>query len=382
MLQQSAMPAFRVPFYQELAARPGIDLEVLYGTMAIPNIEAPGVKTEHRDLRKLPGDLTWDWAHMKKLRPGAYDAVSMSWNVRFLTMLPAIARAKRAGIGVVLWGHGYSKREGGAGGAMRAKTRLRAAEMADAVVLYTRTIADKYINEYGLPAEKVFAAQNCIPQGPVQAAREKVLSDPAILERFRAEQGLGEGPVFLFVSRLYEDNGVPLLLDAAARLAPDFPDLKVVVIGKGPDMEPLNAKAAAAGLGERAMFLGAIYEEDTLAKWFLSSTAFCYPKNIGLSILHAMGYGLPVVTSDDIGSQNPEIEALVDGENGLLYEHGSVEALAETLRRLAVDGGLRDRLSREAHRTATEVYTVKAMADGMEAALRYAAGKARERRAR
>ena len=37
----------------------------------------------------------------------------------------------------------------------------------------------------------------------------------------------------------------------------------------------------------------------------------CYPVNIGLSLLHAFGFGLPVVTGNDIGSHNPGIETLL-----------------------------------------------------------------------
>lgn len=133
-------------------------------------------------------------------------------------------------------------------------------------------------------------------------------------------------------------------------------------------------------MADRVIFPGAIYDEQELAPWFLSATLFCYPQNIGLSILHAMGYGLPVVTSDRVDNQNPEITALDHGRNGLLYTHADLDALARALDTIVSDPGLRERMSRAAHETATTTFTIKNMADGMEAALRYAAGKARARR--
>lgn len=95
-----------------------------------------------------------------------------------------------------------------------------------------------------------------------------------------------------------------------------------------------------------------------------------------------MGYGLPVVTSDRIETQNPEIEALEHERNGLTYTHGSLDALVEALRRLFTDKPLRERLSAHAHQTATQKYSITRMADGLENALRFAAERARERRAK
>jgi glycosyltransferase involved in cell wall biosynthesis len=90
-----------------------------------------------------------------------------------------------------------------------------------------------------------------------------------------------------------------------------------------------------------------------------------------LSLLHAFGYGLPVVTSDAVGEQNPEIEALRDGENGLLYADGDVEALRGALGRLLGDAELRRSLSGAALRAVSEAFTVQKMVDGFEAAVRY-----------
>ena len=66
-----------------------------------------------------------------------------------------------------------------------------------------------------------------------------------------------------------------------------------------PETVPEGA-SAAPGADSRAAALdlvgdlGSIYDEIELAPWFLTADAFVYPENIGLSILHAFGYGLPV----------------------------------------------------------------------------------------
>ena len=110
------------------------------------------------------------------------------------------------------------------------------------------------------------------------------------------------------------------------------------------------------------------------------STAFCYPANIGLSILHGMGYGLPVVTSDKVESQNPEIEALRDGENGFLYRDGDIDDLTAKLEVLLTDSATQNRMSAAAHATATERFSLANMVDGYVDAVRFAAWRAKNRR--
>lgn len=378
LMQQAAMPAFRVPYYRSLANRGTIDLTVLYGTIDLPNVEPEGFKSRHRLMKKLPAGLRYDADHMALIRSEPWDALSMAWNTRFLGLFPGIRLAKKRGMGVVLWGHGYSKSEG----AFRRWLRDRAGRMADAVVLYSRVVADDLVAR-GFPKEKVFVALNSLDPVPIQEAREKCLADRPALEAFQREHGLrddsGKHPVIIYVSRLDPNNRVPMLIEATKQLLGEFPNLRTVVIGKGPDLENVRATADRLGLGDHVICTGAVYGEDNIAPWFCSADAFCYPANIGLSILHAMNHALPVVTSDHTESQNPEIEALRDGENGLLYTHGSVDDLANTLSTLLRDEDLRQRLGAEGHRTATQEYSTDRMADGMEAALLYASECANER---
>jgi glycosyltransferase involved in cell wall biosynthesis len=150
----------------------------------------------------------------------------------------------------------------------------------------------------------------------------------------------------------------------------------MLVIGRGEaEQQKLEALAQSLGISERVRFIGAIYDEMQLAPWFLSSDVFCYPANIGLSLLHAFGYGLPVVTSDDLASQNPEIDALTSGDNGLLYQHGSVSALVQALRIIATNRELAARMSAEAIRTVEEEFSLPNMVAGMASAVRYCAGR-------
>ena len=63
-----------------------------------------------------------------------------------------------------------------------------------------------------------------------------------------------------------------------------------------PELPALQSIAEELDVEQYVRWLGSIYDEAQLAPWFLTADAFVYPGAIGLSVLHAMGYGLPVVT--------------------------------------------------------------------------------------
>jgi len=366
LMQQAALPKFRIPFYTELAARPTIDLDIIYGTSDLPNVTPPpGLSATNAPTLRIPGGFQWDREQRRRIKSRRYAVATCRWNTRILSLFPAMRLAKSNAMGVVLWGHGYSKDESPA----RAALRLKAARAADTVCFYTKQTAERYL-ELGIPESRVFVALNSLDQKPIQAARDACLAQPDELQRFKQQHRLDKGPVVLFVSRLFEPNRTDRLFHAAADLKPQFPHLRVIVIGSGPDEQRLKSIARDLDPDNTTItFTGAIYDEAQLAPWFCAASAFCYPQNIGLSILHAMGYALPIVTSDNIDTQNPEIAALQHNRNGLLYTHGSNDDLARTLRTLFTNHDLQQRLSRNAHRTATTQFNIETMATGMEHAI-------------
>lgn len=368
VLQQPALPHYRVPVFRKLAQRDGLELEVIYSdVVGLLNAPADGFKATHSVTRHLPGGMFWDSGQVRAVRRRA-DVAILSWNIRYLSLIPALLRARWRGVGTVLWGHGYSKNETN----LRLWVRRRVTRLATAVLFYNKLEAKRFVTAEG-EAENVFVAPNSLDQTAIRVASTSWASDAERLAQFRRLNDLDSRPTVLFVSRLERENRLEILLRASAMLVRDFPRLRVVVVGDGWGRPVAEEMARECGLEQMVRFLGPIYDEEEIAPWFLSADVFCYPANIGLSLLHAFGYGVPVVTSDRLEKQNPEIEALRPGDNGLLYSDGDPKALAHALAAVLGDAHLRERLSHGALETARHQYTVTTMVDGMEAAIRYAA---------
>lgn len=334
---QLIVPHYRLPVFNALARAPQIDLTVLAdatqpeGSLeSVPQLGS--FRFEHTPWRRRKG-FVFQPGMLAAVRSGRFDTVVIPWNTRIVHLFPTLAAARRRGVRTILFGHGFSKQESAA----RRWLRNQALRRADGALLYSQGAIDRLVDE-GFDPSSLFLALNAIDQAPIQTARDGWLADPSRLDRFRAEHGIHGRELAVFVSRLEPDKRIDLLLRAFVELRRRRPKARLALIGKGSDEATLRGLATSLGVVDGVTFTGALYDDAALAPWMLSAAAFAYPAAIGLSILHALGYGLPVVTSDDMASHNPEIEALVPGLNGVLYRDGDPVDFAAQLDRLMAGG--------------------------------------------
>ncbi len=144
-------------------------------------------------------------------------------------------------------------------------------------------------------------------------------------------------PLVAYVGRLAREKGVDDLLRAASLAVSRGSDLRVLVIGDGPERTNLERIAAALGLGDRVEWLGRVpqsqVERLTAAAWAVVAPSR-WAEPLGVAVIEAIVRGIPAVATAAGG----HLETVQDGKTGLLYPIGDVEALTERLQRVA-DGG-------------------------------------------
>jgi glycosyltransferase involved in cell wall biosynthesis len=339
---QPIVPRYRVPLFEALAREPGLDLEVwanLRGSLG----SIRGV--QHSDVFRLRHAWYAEWGGvvlqpmaMRAVRSG-FDGVVLSENVRSPAMFGALLRRRCP---VVLWGHGIGKNHERLG----RQLRLRSFGMADAGLLYGPT-AKAQLELSGIDPAKLFVAPNAVDQVPVEAARRAWLQ-PGRLRQFRDRHDLQDRPVLLYLARLEPDKLPLMAIDALVRVRSELPGAVLAIIGEGSQREAIAEHAVRCGVSDAVRLVGALFEESEIAPWALSASLLVHPGGIGLSMLHAFGFGLPVVTSDNPRIHGPEFECLRPESNGLTYRHGDVDDLARACTRIMSSAQLRERLSRGA----------------------------------
>lgn len=377
---QPALPQYRVPFFTELQrhAVDGVPIRVRvwcdYHHPLLPHSD-PGnsFETAHYPETQL-GPFLSQPAMLDAVRDPWPDVVVLSWNTRYIQLSPALAAARLRRRGLLLWGHGYSKRYS----YWKHRTRNLLGHLAHACVTYSEG-TQKRLTDEGLAPEKVFCAPNALDAAPLQKHREYWDCNPLELRHLQEQLGIDVGPVLLFVSRLESDKRVDLLLQSFSKLTSRDAAAQLVIVGGGTEFSPLQKLAEQLGIAPRTRFLGPIYDERILGGIFASSTVFVYPVAVGLSVLHALNYGVPVITSNNPECHNPEFDVLVQDHNSLLYRNEEVEDLTRQIERIINDHELHARLVAGALDSITgkQGRNLQTMANGMVTALTYAHRAAR-----
>lgn len=137
----------------------------------------------------------------------------------------------------------------------------------------------------------------------------------------------------LWVARLVENKRLDLLIDALTIAVGQGHDLTLTVVGDGPDSSPDVPHA----IQERTSFLGAIHDEEQLAQLFRSAQVVAIPASAGLTILHSLSYGTPVIVDDDPNLNGPEHDFVEPDFNGSTFEKGNPDRLAVELVRWTVE---------------------------------------------
>jgi glycosyltransferase involved in cell wall biosynthesis len=144
------------------------------------------------------------------------------------------------------------------------------------------------------------------------------------------------GPHMIFACRqLFPRKGIRFLIEAAAQLAPRFPDLKVVIAGDGFERPELLRLAESLGIADRVTFLGWVPNTD-LPPYYRAAAVSVIPsleEGFGIPAAEAMGCQTPVVASDAGGL--PEV--VEHGVTGLVVPRGDSSALATAIGALLAD---------------------------------------------
>ena len=131
------------------------------------------------------------------------------------------------------------------------------------------------------------------------------------------------------VARLGPQKGLHILIDAVAKVVPDRPDLRVVIVGDGPLRDALEAQAKTLGVSASINFVG-VKSGDAVREHLLDARAFVLPsfaEGLPVVLMEALALRRPVITTWIAG-----IPELVDGSVGWLSPPGDADALAIAIR--------------------------------------------------
>jgi PEP-CTERM/exosortase A-associated glycosyltransferase len=252
-----------------------------------------------------------------------------------LNALPALGIGRASGIPVVyevraFWedaaaDHGTA-REWGARYRLTRVLETRALQRADAVTTICEGLRRDML-ERGISADKITVIPNAVD---VSEFRFKSTPDAGLLEKY----GLTPGKTLGFAGSFYAYEGLDVLLQALPQVLRAVPQMRLLLVGGGPQDANLRSLVTQLGLDDVVHFTGRVPHEE-VDRYYSAMDLMVYPRIsrrltelvTPLKPLEAMAMG-KLVAASDIGGHR---ELIRDGHNGHLFRAGSPEALAQRL---------------------------------------------------
>ena len=296
---------------------------------AVPGGRLPGVG-EYALMRQIESRLLEVAA---RVRPNVLHAHSPVLNA-----MPALRVGERLGIPVVyevraFWEDAAVDHGSTTEGSLRYRLTRRIETHALRQAAHVFTICEGLRGDIvarGIATDKVTVIPNAVDIGSFEPGGQP---DAALQAQLR----LNGVTVLGFIGSFYAYEGLDLLMDALPGLLQRRPELRVLLVGGGPQDAALKTRAAALGVADRVVFTGRVPHAE-VQRYYDLIDVLVYPRHsmrltelvTPLKPLEAMAQGRLLVASDVGGHK----ELIRHGETGWLFRAGSAQALADAVDQL------------------------------------------------
>lgn len=200
------------------------------------------------------------------------------------------------------------------------KSLQRTIKEAQAVIVPSQATADDCY-EAGIDPERVHVIPHGVSVQEVSASQ---------IDLFRTAYGLSR-PYVLWTGTREPRKNLPGLLHAFSRIAGEFPQLDLVLVGPSGWGDDAVERQLIQAIGTSRVHVLGHLAQDTLQQAYAGARAFVFPsywEGFGLPVLEAMAHSVPVVTS--LGTSTAEVA----GDCGILVEPSDPDQIAAGLRRV------------------------------------------------
>ena len=278
---------------------------------------------------RMKGLVSMVWKHKeydKYLMVGTPMCVSL-W---LLCILLKMFRPKKK---IYFWTHGWYGKETFAERVIK-KNFLK---LADELFIYGNYAKNLLVKE-GFSADRMHVIHNSLSYDVQIMLRKQMKITSVYTEHFG-----NDFPVLIFIGRLTPVKQLHMLIQSVADLKKENKHYNLVFIGDGPMRADLEKKAGELSISENVWFYGACYDETINAELVYNADLCVAPGNVGLTAMHTLMFGCPVITHNDFRFQMPEFEAITSNKTGDFFERGNQKSLDNVISKwFQMNGNQRD----------------------------------------
>jgi len=331
---------YRIPIFQKLskdekynivfwASKKGTDEFLLTDTSGLDVVNTP---IRLISLPFLRNKLEWQPSAIKQILQSSIDIYIVLGNPNSISIWLCLFIAKFRNIPIFIWSHGYLKDERGIKGFIRKAFY----GLADKHLLYGNK-AKQIMIQKGFEEKNLTVIYNSLDYDKQKIFREKLNYKNRL--QTRKALNINENSITLIAIGRIMDK---LKLDQAIRALyiqkESGKDVSLIIVGDGPKKVDLIKLTNELGLIDKVYFYGACHDEEELSQLYNCADYSVVMGKVGLSAMHSLAYGIPMITNDNMDVHFPEIEAIVDNKTGFFFKENSIDDFVTKLSPIAYRG--------------------------------------------
>ena len=234
-------------------------------------------------------------------------------NPRYISTLFFILKVRLSGGKIAWWSHYRSS----SSKKWSMFLRLKLMKIANGIVFYTQDEVKKYLSITKQNKQiSVIGLNNGIDINPIKKVRKNYDASSRNME-------------ILFIGRTTDKSNFNILLEAFK--LPILKNMTLNIIGNDKSSSYFQEVQSDLGSRSKINWYGTLTNEEEISKIANKCQIFVYPGSVGLSLIHAMAYGLPCLVHSNRLQHMPEIAAFQKGITGRTFEPNNSRDLAVKL---------------------------------------------------
>lgn len=319
-------PHYRYPIYKAMAEE--FDCDFYFGDSVFEPLK-------QFDVKLLKGFKSYFHAVRTKFKgyvwyKGCLQLFRMKYDIYILTgenlIIPnwlVLLWAKITRKKVVLWTHGIHQ-------CFTKKSTLKVLKYfychVDYLLMYNN-YNWQYMEKLGCDKSRLYTIHNSLDT-PLQTKIYKNLKTSDVYLRHFGNMD----PVVIYIGRIQKRKKIEQIVEAMLLAKKQGFKFNLILVGEVQDDFSIKKMVENYGLSQRTWFYGPSFDEKLNAQLLYDASVCVCPAAVGLSAIHALSYGCPVVSNDNVETQMPEFESIVDGKTGALFKENDISDLLEKIK--------------------------------------------------
>ncbi|MBO6185069.1 MAG: glycosyltransferase [Chryseobacterium sp.] len=222
----------------------------------------------------------------------------------------------------VLWTHGWYGRET----ITKKVVKKMYFGLADKILLYNEKSKSLMLDE-GFQEKKLIPIYNSLDYDTQKVIRDGLQEKGIYFNYFK-----NNCPVLIYIGRIQKTKKIDLLLKSLYEFKLQNIIYNLIIVGGNSDEFNANEIIKNLEIEDQVWLYGPSYDEEKNAELIFNANLCVSPGNVGLTAIHSLMYGTPVLTHNNFKNQGPEWECIIEGVNGGFFKENDVDDLMSKIK--------------------------------------------------